>query len=68
MLSFKSHDKIYGWYSLNAYNNGEPEYIYMNNIGQKTLCTIISYDKKCPYPNHTKYKDVVFMGELNYQC
>jgi hypothetical protein len=56
---------MYGWYSLNAYKNGEKEYIYMNDYNQITLCTIISYNKICPYTN--KYKnDVVFCGKIKF--
>lgn len=52
--------KLYGWYSLNAYINGEREYIYINLIGQETHCTIISTDKIY----QLSYHDAVFMGEL----
>lgn len=59
-------EKLYGWYSLNAYNAGESEYIYVNDKGQETHCTITSYDKRCPYPpSHHLYNDVVFMGEVH---
>ena len=62
-------ETLYGWYSLNAYNNNEPEYTYINISGQKTLCTITSYEKICPYSSDNfLYKDAVFVGELNYQC
>ena len=63
--TYSKPTKLYGWYSMNAYNNGEKEFIYNNLIGQTTYCTIISSEKVCPYPsNHYLYSDVVFMGEL----
>lgn len=54
---------MFGWYSLNAYKNGEKEYIYINDYGQQTLCTIISHKKICPYLNEYK-NDAVFCGEI----
>ena len=55
----------YGWYSMNAYLNGEKETIYSNYDGQETHCTIISDLELCPYPKDSLYyKDVVFMGKI----
>jgi len=57
--------RLYGWYSLNAYNEGHTEYIYTNTYNQETFCTIVSNIKTCPY-SEEKYKDAVYSGELKY--
>lgn len=38
-------EKLYGWYSLNAYNEGKTEYIYTNTFNQETFCTITLTEK-----------------------
>tara|TARA_B110000495_G_scaffold180890_1_gene175227 strand:+ start:237 stop:449 length:213 start_codon:yes stop_codon:yes gene_type:complete len=58
-------NKLYGWYSLNAYNEGKTEYIYTNVFGQETFCTIISNEKDCPYKEE-KYGDAIYSGEVIY--
>ena len=58
-------NKLYGWYSLNAYNEGNTEYIYTNYFDQETFCTIVSDKKICPYKEE-KYKDAIYTGELKY--
>ena len=55
--------KLYGWYSLDAYNDGKKEYLYLNNDKQVTICTFITNDKKNPY-NESKYNDSVYCGEV----
>jgi hypothetical protein len=49
---------FYGWYSLDAYNNGEPEYIYLNHDGQETLCTALTEEIQPP----ETHRDFVFCG------
>ena len=39
---------FYGWYSLDAYKNGDPEYRYLNPDGQETLCTEVTVEIKPP--------------------
>jgi hypothetical protein len=46
---------MYGWYSMNAYIRGEPEYIYYNEDGQETFCTLITEDKKFPLNDKEDY-------------
>ena len=53
---------MYGWYSLDAYQRGEPEYIYINNYGQETLCTCMNHINECPDKVN---KDIVYIGILN---
>jgi hypothetical protein len=55
-------EQYYGWYSLNAYKNGEKEYIYMDKYNQSILCTIITKDKNIPYDKESPYIDVVYCG------
>ena len=50
--------KTYGWYSLDAYKNGEPEYRYLNPEGQETICTAFTEDIQPP----ETYGDFVFCG------
>ena len=58
---------MYGWYSLNAFSQGEPEFVYLNHSGQETYCTIVSDTNVCPYQHDsTHYTDCVFMGEIKY--
>ena len=58
---------MYGWYSLNAYNSGHDEYVYINPYGQETYCTATSTTKQCPYPpNSTQFNDCIFMGKIKY--
>ncbi len=60
-------NKLYGWYSLKAYKNGEKEYIYIDTSNQETICTAISEVKECPYKGGDQYsEDVVYTGELTY--
>lgn len=56
---------MYGWYSLDAYLRGDPEFVYINPDGQETYCTATSYTKKCPY-HLDQYPDCIFMGEIKY--
>ena len=58
-------DVLYGWYSLNAFNDGEKEYIYTNEDNQETFCTVVSYENVCPY-KQKRYEDVVYLGKLKY--
>ena len=54
---------MYGWYSLNAYNQGASEYIYINNDGQETYCTCVNNVNICP----DKFNDdIVYCGEIRY--
>ena len=46
---------MYGWYSMNAYIRGEPEYIYYNEDGQETFCTLVTEDKKFPLNDKDDY-------------
>ena len=55
-------EKLYGWYSITAFNNGSKEYIYLNNINQKTYCTCITKEKENPYKN--RHNDAVYCGEV----
>lgn len=55
--------KLYGWYSIDAYNDGKKEYLYLNKDKQVTICTYITYELKNPYIE-SKYNDSVYCGEL----
>ena len=55
---------MFGWYSLNAYNNGDTEYIFMNEYQQQTFCTFITETKKIPQEYYNKYTDTVFCGTV----
>jgi hypothetical protein len=55
--------KKYGWYSLDAYNDGKKEYLYLNSDQQITICTFITHEKNNPY-NNSKYTDSVYCGEV----
>jgi hypothetical protein len=60
-------EKIYGWYSLQAYQSGEKEYVYINHSGQETICTKITNDMISPYKNdRSNGIDTVFCGEVKY--
>ena len=60
-------NKLFGWYSLEAYKKGDKEYIYIDTDCQETLCTIVTEKKERPYElNHPYRKDVVYTGELKY--
>tara|TARA_Y100000389_G_C17351220_1_gene458566 strand:+ start:185 stop:406 length:222 start_codon:yes stop_codon:yes gene_type:complete len=52
--------KLYGWYSITAFNNGSKEYIYLNDENQETYCTFITKEKINPYGNGS-----VYCGEVN---
>ena len=56
---------MYGWFSMNAFNLGHTEYIYINDAGQETYCTATSNTKQCPY-HLNQFNDCVFMGEITY--
>ena len=59
--------KLYGWYSLEAYKQGEKEYLYIGTDNQETLCTVVSEEKECPYEEGKPYREgVVYTGELTY--
>jgi hypothetical protein len=59
--------KLYGWYSLKAYKQGEKEYLYIGTDNQETLCTVVSEEKECPYEEGNPYREgVVYTGELTY--
>lgn len=53
--------KLYGWYSLNAYNLSHKEYVYYNDYGQETFCTLITKDKNFPLNDKDDY---IFCGEI----
>lgn len=55
--------KLYGWYSITAFNNGSKEYIYLNKENQETYCTFITKEKINPYENN--HNDAVYCGEVN---
>ena len=60
-------NKLYGWYSLEAYKQGEKEYLYIGTDNQETLCTVVSEEKECPYEEGNPYREgVVYTGELTY--
>ena len=60
-------NKLYGWYSLNAYKKGEKEYIYIDTCNQEAICTVVSEKKERPYKEGSPYrKKVVYVGELTY--
>jgi hypothetical protein len=59
--------KLYGWYSLEAYKQGEKEYLYIGTDNQETLCTVVSEEKECPYEVNNPYRvGAVYTGELTY--
>ena len=55
---------MFGWYSLEAYKNGDDEYIFLDLNDQQTFATLITETKHIPREYHLKYKDVVFSGEV----
>lgn len=57
-------DTLHGWYSLNAYLQGDTEYIYMSEYNQLTYCTIITGNKEKPYTSNSPYNDVVYCGKI----
>jgi len=56
--------KLYGWYSLDDYNNGETEFIYLNPDNQETYCTCVTYEKMNPYGITRNNLDAVYCGEV----
>ena len=55
---------MFGWYSLDAYKNGDSEYIFINSSHQKTFCTLITETKNIPEEYRLRYKDTVLSGEV----
>lgn len=55
---------MFGWYSLDAYKNGDDEYIFINLDEQQTFATLITETKNIPKEYILRYKDVVFSGEV----
>ena len=60
--------KTYGWYSLDAYKNGEPEYRYLNPDGQETICTAFTEDIHPPETYGFQHKKERSMNIYKDQC
>tara|TARA_B110000858_G_C17437431_1_gene308230 strand:- start:279 stop:479 length:201 start_codon:yes stop_codon:yes gene_type:complete len=59
---------MHGWYSLEDYKKGCKEYIYLDNYGQETYCTLITKDKNLNSENNKKLinKELFYCGTLKY--